>query len=57
MEDSTRKFRITTRLEAIARGLRAGEAHEESTANELGMATDDEMFELADRELGIPPVR
>jgi acyl carrier protein len=53
VQDSAGRFRIMTRLEAIARGLRAGTAHGASAADELETATDDEMFEFADRELGM----
>ena len=51
--DSAGRFKIMTRLEAIARGFRAETAQDTSTADELEMATDDEMFEFADREFGI----
>jgi acyl carrier protein len=53
VHDSDGRFRIMTRLEAMVRGFRAGTAHGTSTADELDTATDDEMFEFADRELGI----
>jgi acyl carrier protein len=53
VHDSAGRVRIMTRLEAIVRGFRAGTAHGTSAADELDTATDDEMFEFADRELGI----
>jgi hypothetical protein len=53
VRDSAGRFKIMTRLEAIARSLRAGTTHGASAADELETATDDEMFEFADREFGI----
>jgi polyketide synthase 12 len=44
---------IATRLEAMAKDFLAGTADSASTDPELQAATDDEMFDLIDQELGI----
>jgi hypothetical protein len=56
-QNSTGRFRITARLEAIARGFRSEAALNASIADELEVATDDEIFDRADRELRISRVR
>jgi acyl carrier protein len=50
-EGNTGRFRIATRLEAISKGFRSGTAHNAPAANELDEVTDEEMFEIADREM------
>jgi NADPH:quinone reductase-like Zn-dependent oxidoreductase/acyl carrier protein len=52
-EDNTGRFRIATRLAAITRGFRSGAAHNAPAADELIEATDDEIFKIANREMGI----
>jgi acyl transferase domain-containing protein/acyl carrier protein len=51
--DDEEKLRITTRLEGVARGLRAAEADDLADVQEFDPATDDEMFDLVDEELRI----
>jgi acyl carrier protein len=48
------RLKIAARLEALARHIRAGSADETAAATaELDLATDDEMFDLIDQELGL----
>ncbi|WP_307800976.1 type I polyketide synthase [Actinomadura violacea] len=46
------RFDIALRLEAIAQGLRDGETSGEPVDDELETATDEEMFDLVEKELG-----
>jgi acyl carrier protein len=48
------KSRIADRLEVIIRGLRAGDSDEEPAYLALEEASDDEMFDLVERELNEP---
>jgi len=52
-QDSEGKSRIVTRLEAMAKDLLVATAGDVSAGLELGEATDDEVFDLIDRELGL----
>ncbi len=47
------RSKLITRLEGIVQDLRSGTAHNASSRQELEKATDDEMFDLIDRELGL----
>jgi candicidin polyketide synthase FscB len=52
-EDSDKRLKIRARLEAIARGFRAADAADAQAGHELDDASDEEMFELINNELGI----
>ena len=52
--NSDKRLKIAARLEALAREFRAGTADSGPADDELAVATDDEMFDLIDQELGIP---
>jgi acyl transferase domain-containing protein/NADPH:quinone reductase-like Zn-dependent oxidoreductase/acyl carrier protein len=52
-QNNSGRLRITSRLEALARSFRPDTAPSASIADELDSATDDEIFGLAERELGI----
>jgi acyl carrier protein len=52
-EDSDKRLKIRARLEAMARGFRTANTAEATSDQVLDAATDDEMFELIDNELGI----
>ncbi len=45
---------VITRLEELLQDLRAGDEDDLMTGQDLDLATDDEMFELVQRELGAP---
>jgi polyketide synthase 12 len=47
------RAKITARLEAIANDFRANTVNRASVDQEVAAATDDEMFDLIDKELGI----
>jgi hypothetical protein len=47
------RVKIVARLEAIAKGFRAGTTDNAPADDELEEATDDEMFDLIDQELGL----
>ena len=47
--DGGQRLQIAARLEALAREFRGGSAR----AAELDQASDDEMFDLIDKELGL----
>jgi NAD(P)-dependent dehydrogenase (short-subunit alcohol dehydrogenase family)/acyl carrier protein len=49
--DDEEKIRLTSRLEVMARGLRAADAGDAAVDDEFDPATDDEMFDLVDKEL------
>jgi NADP-dependent 3-hydroxy acid dehydrogenase YdfG/acyl carrier protein len=51
--DSDGRSRVLTRLEAIVREFRVGAADSEPADGEIESATDDEIFELIDKEMGI----
>jgi acyl transferase domain-containing protein len=51
--DSAGRSRVLTRLEAITADFRAGITDSVSAYNEIDSATDDEIFRLIDKELGI----
>jgi hypothetical protein len=46
------RLRIITRLEAIVKDLRSGTMDNAAAGLELDEASDDEMFDLIDKELG-----
>jgi acyl carrier protein len=50
------RFRIAARLEALVQEFRAETVDDIPTDHELEIATDDEMFDLAERELSIPDI-
>jgi acyl carrier protein len=50
------RFRIAARLEALMQEFRTGTADDVPTDHELEIATDDEMFNLAEKELSIPDI-
>ena len=53
--DGVDRLEVTTRLEVILRDWRDGENASTDTSDQgLETATDDEMFELIDKELGTP---
>jgi NAD(P)-dependent dehydrogenase (short-subunit alcohol dehydrogenase family)/acyl carrier protein len=54
--DHEEKLRISTRLDALARGLRATGAGDPADVQEFDPATDDEMFDLVDEELRISDI-
>ncbi len=47
------RSKLITRLEGIVQDFRSGTAHNASSRQELEKATDDEMFDLIDQELGL----
>ena len=47
------RLKIAARLEALAREFRTGTTDNGSADDELAVATDDEMFDLIDQELGL----
>jgi NADP-dependent 3-hydroxy acid dehydrogenase YdfG len=52
-QDSDRRSEIITRLEGMIADFRTGTAENTTAYRELSVASDDEMFDLIDRELGI----
>jgi NADPH:quinone reductase-like Zn-dependent oxidoreductase/acyl carrier protein len=52
-EDSDERSRLITRLEALVQDIRTGTTDNVSAYNEIDAATDEEMFDLIDEELGI----
>ncbi|MFI7455074.1 SDR family NAD(P)-dependent oxidoreductase, partial [Nonomuraea sp. NPDC049714] len=52
-QDSDRRSEIITRLEGMIADFRTGTAENTTTYRDLSVASDDEMFDLIDRELGI----
>jgi acyl transferase domain-containing protein/acyl carrier protein len=51
--NDSEKARIITRLEALMQDLRAGTTDNMSAYHDIDAATDDEMFDIIDEELGI----
>ena len=51
--NSDMRLKIAARLEALAREFRTGTTDNGSADDELAVATDDEMFDLIDQELGL----
>ena len=56
-QDDSERLKIAARLEAIAKQFRAGTSDSPSAVQEIAAATDDEMFDLIDQELGISRVQ
>jgi mycoketide-CoA synthase len=52
-QGSDKRFKIMTRLEAIVADFRAGAMDNASDYREIDDASDDQMFELINNELGI----
>jgi acyl carrier protein len=53
-ENSDGRLKVTTRLEAVVKDFRTSAVNDVVTDHELDAATDDEVFDLIDNELGIP---
>lgn len=51
--EDARRALIVTRLEGILNAFRAGRTDGTDSLEEIGTATDDEIFSMIDRELGI----
>jgi NADPH:quinone reductase-like Zn-dependent oxidoreductase/acyl carrier protein len=52
-EDNGERSRVLARLEALVQDFRGGTTHNAAAYEEIDAATDEEMFDLIDKELGI----